>query len=134
MLRRTEQMFRDVLRRIDLHIDTLEAERAVIAGKKTSAHDGADAIHRVLTKLNQLALDIEFELQLRNKDSRQDLPSGPEPENRKAYEEGSSEHEERPILQNITSNQDREDIAEDEERTPEPEALQRGRTLDLRKM
>lgn len=65
MLRRTEQIFRQVLRHIDTSLDALNAERDLLCEKKTPTLSELASIERVTTRLDELALSIEFELNLK---------------------------------------------------------------------
>lgn len=58
-------MFRQVLTHIDTSLDALNAERDLLCDKKAPTLSELASIERVTTKLNELALSIEFELHLK---------------------------------------------------------------------
>jgi hypothetical protein len=65
MLRRTERLLRQLLKEIDTYLDTLEAERGSLSHKETRRLNDLAIVERVTSKLNELALSIEFELHLK---------------------------------------------------------------------
>jgi hypothetical protein len=67
MLRRTEQLFRQVLRHIDTSLDALNSERDLLCKKKTPRTKELASVERVTAKLDELALSIEFELHLKER-------------------------------------------------------------------